>query len=77
MSKTDEGAAAARVEMASQGGATPSGARASAQYIADMTRELAALARDGKLEFLAHLLDIAQLEAANTERQLAFKSRRS
>lgn len=76
MSETGEGAAATRAETARQGATSPSGARANAQYIAEMTKGLAALARDAQLEFLAHLLDIAQLEAANTERQLAFKSRR-
>ena len=42
-----------------------------AAYIADITTELAALARGSSLETLAYLLDIAQLEARNTSRRLA------
>lgn len=42
-----------------------------AAYIADITTELASLARGSKLEVLGYLLDIAQLEAANTARRLA------
>lgn len=49
---------------------------ATAQYIAEMTSALAAMAREGRLDFLAHLLDIAQLEAASVERRLS-SSRRS
>jgi hypothetical protein len=45
-----------------------------AAYIADITNELASLARGCKLEILAYLLDIAQLEAANAARRLARKS---
>ena len=42
-----------------------------AAYNADITTELAALARGSRLELLAYLLDIAQLEARNTSRRLA------
>ena len=45
-----------------------------AAYIADITTELAGLARGSRLEILAYLLDIAQLEAANTSRRLARES---
>jgi hypothetical protein len=41
-----------------------------AAYIADITSELAALARGSKLDILAYLLDIAQLEAAGNARRL-------
>lgn len=44
---------------------------ATAQYIAEMTSALAAMAREGRLDFLAHLLDIAQLEAATAANRLA------
>lgn len=37
----------------------------SAEYIADLTGELAKLARRSRLELLAYLLDIACLEAQN------------
>ena len=36
-----------------------------AAYIGDMTRDLAALARQNGLDTLAYLLDIARLEAEN------------
>ncbi|MDB5558248.1 MAG: hypothetical protein JWQ36_1182 [Enterovirga sp.] len=42
-----------------------------AAYIADMATELAGLARASRLDILAYLLDIAQLEAANVSRRLA------
>jgi hypothetical protein len=42
-----------------------------AAYIADITTELAGLARASRLDILAYLLDIAQLEAANVSRRLA------
>ena len=45
-----------------------------AAYIADIATELASLARGSKLEVLAYLLDIAQLEAANTARRLAHEA---
>jgi hypothetical protein len=41
-----------------------------AAYIADITTELAGLARRSRLEILAYLLEIAQLEAANASRRL-------
>jgi hypothetical protein len=41
-----------------------------ATYIADIVTELAGLARGSKLEILAYLLDIAQLEAANNAKRL-------
>jgi hypothetical protein len=41
-----------------------------ASYIADITTELAVLARGSKLDRLAYLLDIAQLEAASNARRL-------
>ncbi len=41
-----------------------------ATYIADIATELAALARGAKLDILAYLLDIAQLEAASNARRL-------
>jgi len=40
-----------------------------AAYIADITNELAGLARGSKLDILAYLLDIAQLEAASRSRR--------
>lgn len=43
----------------------PSGA---AVYIGDMTRDLAALARQNGLDTLAYLLDIARLEAENASK---------
>ncbi|NNM73310.1 hypothetical protein [Enterovirga aerilata] len=46
-----------------------------AAYIADITIELARLARGSQLEVLAYLLDIAQLEAASTLRRLAREPR--
>jgi hypothetical protein len=45
-----------------------------AAYIADLTTELAALARGCRLEILAYLLDIAQLEAENAARRLTRES---
>jgi hypothetical protein len=39
-----------------------------AEYIADMTRDLATLARRNGLDTLAYLLDIARLEAENAGR---------
>ena len=45
-----------------------------ASYIADITTELAELARGCKLEILAYLLDIAQLEAAESAKRLARES---
>jgi hypothetical protein len=42
-----------------------------AAYIADITTELAGIARGSRLDVLAYLLDIAQLEAANATRRLA------
>lgn len=41
-----------------------------ASYVADITTQLAELARDSRLEILAYLLDIAQLEAKNSLRRL-------
>lgn len=46
-----------------------------ASYIADMTTELAGIARRSKLDVLAYLLDIAQLEAAKSARRLASERR--
>ena len=40
-----------------------------ASYIADLTTELARLARDARLEILAYLLDIVQLEASTSARR--------
>lgn len=40
-------------------------------YIAQMTEELAGLARRAELDVLAYLLDIAQLEAETTARRFA------
>lgn len=42
-----------------------------ASYIAEITTELAELARGAKLDLVAYLLDIAQLEAATTVRREA------
>jgi hypothetical protein len=39
-----------------------------ASYIAEMSRDLAALARRNGLDTLAYLLDIARLEAENAEK---------
>jgi hypothetical protein len=46
--------------------ARPIKPESAAAHIADLTTELAALARGCRLEILPHLLDIAQLEAENT-----------
>ena len=43
--------------------AADGGSTQSAEYIADLTRELAKLARRSRLDVLAYLLDIASLEA--------------
>lgn len=51
-------------------------ASATAAYIAEITTELAELARGSKLDILAYLLDIAQLEAATTVRREAMARRR-
>lgn len=45
------------------------GPPATAAYIAELTAELAKLARESRLEILAYLLDIAQLEAASIVRR--------
>jgi hypothetical protein len=51
----------ARVEGA--GGGSGDAVR-SADYIADLTKELAMIARGSRLDMLAYLLDIAHLEAS-------------
>jgi hypothetical protein len=51
--------------------ARPIKPESAAAYIADLTTELAALARGCRLEILAYLLDIAQLEAENAARRLS------
>lgn len=43
----------------------------SAEYIADLSGELAKMARDSKLDLIAYLLDIVRLEADTTVRRLA------
>ena len=73
-----------RIGPAEQGGAPPESSsdpagisgdevrpESAAAYIADITMELAGMARASRLEILAYLLEIAQLEAANTTRRLA------
>ncbi len=42
----------------------------SAQYIAQMSAELAAIARGSNLDLLAYFLDMARLEATNSIRKL-------
>lgn len=49
--------------------------QSTARYIAEMTAELAAMAREGELKFLAHLLEVAQLEAATVERRFKLDGR--
>ena len=47
-----------------------------AAYIADLAEELAAMARGSRLSVLAHILDLAQLEAGSqSERRTRAKSR--
>ncbi|MDB5512653.1 MAG: hypothetical protein JWR08_2136 [Enterovirga sp.] len=46
-----------------------------ASYIADITTELAGIARRSQLDVLAYLLDIAQLEATKSARRLAAERR--
>ena len=46
-----------------------------ASYIADLTTELARLARGARLEILAYLLDVAQLEASTSARRPGPKPR--
>lgn len=41
----------------------------SAEYIADLTTELAKLARQSRLDLLAYLLDVASLEAKTAARR--------
>lgn len=55
---------------ASAGAEPPSSpsAQEAAGYVAELTSELANLARGVRLDFLAYLLDVAQLEAANRAR---------
>lgn len=45
-----------------------------AEYIADLTAQLARLARSKDLELIAYLLEMARLEAATTARRLAVPS---
>jgi hypothetical protein len=44
------------------------GSGGAAEYIADMSRDLATLARRNGLDTLAYLLDIARLEAESAEK---------
>jgi len=58
------GAKRANPRMASEhGGAVPEGPSAAALYIASLTEELAQLAKGYNLETLAHILNMARLEA--------------
>lgn len=68
---TKEGGASAPV------GSEPMAPVEAAGYIAELTSELATIARASNLEFLAYLLDLARQEAAATaERDGAAKRRR-
>jgi hypothetical protein len=51
--------------------------QSAAAYIADITAELAGMARSSKLDILAYLLEIAQLEAASAARRLSAEEARS
>jgi hypothetical protein len=46
----------------------------SAQYIAQMSAELATIARASNLDFLAYFLEMARAEAASSVRKLEGKS---
>ena len=48
----------------------PALALESAQYIAQMSAELASIARAGNLDLLAYFLEMARLEATNSIRKL-------
>jgi len=50
--------------------ATPIDRVAAADYVADLTAELAKLARQHGLDTLGFILDMARLEAQNTARRL-------
>ena len=50
--------------------ANPSLALESAQYIAQMSAELAAMARNANLDLLAYFLDMARVEATSSARKL-------
>ena len=44
-----------------------------ARYIADLTGDLATIARDAELDLLAYLLDVVRLEAARAARRVGAK----
>jgi len=62
----DAGARDARGEA----GRDPGDRTAAARYIADLTTELAVLARRHGLDALGYILDMARLEAENANRQV-------
>ena len=66
MADAHETRTAASVRIADFPGAAAS--RDTATYIAELTAELADLARTARLDFLAYLLEVAKLEAATSAR---------
>lgn len=65
------GASASGVSVAPDYAAKP---EQSAEYIADLTSELAKIARISKLDMIAYLLDIVRLEAETTLQRLNQKT---
>ena len=53
-----------------EAGGAPSDRAAAANYVAELSKELAALARRHGLDALGYILDMAQLEAENVTRHI-------
>jgi hypothetical protein len=74
----DRASKAAGVDSRGEAGSSPARGTAgpvdTALYIADLSGELAQMARQAKLDLVAYLLDLTRLEAARTGQRLKAKS---